>query len=40
MSAIGPNATAEDKETFPKRFQEMVKTLFENGDAVIEVIEA
>ena len=38
-SAIGPNATAEDKETFPKRFQEMVKTLFENGDAVIEVIE-
>ena len=39
MSAIGPNATAEDKKTFPKRFQEMVKTLFENGDAVIEVIE-
>ena len=38
MSAIGPNATPEDKETFPKRFQEMVKTLFENGDAVIEVI--
>ena len=40
MREIGPNATAEDKETFPKRFQEMVKTLFENGDAVIEVIEA
>jgi hypothetical protein len=38
MSAIGPNATPEDKEAFPKRFQEMVKTLFENGDAVIEVI--
>ncbi len=38
MSAIGPNATPEDKETFPKRFQEMVKTLFENRDAVIEVI--
>ncbi len=39
MSAIGPDATAEDKKAFPKRFQEMVKTLFENGDAVIEVIE-
>jgi GTP cyclohydrolase I len=39
MSAIGPDATPEDKKTFPKRFQEMVKTIFENGDAVIEVIE-
>ena len=39
MSAIGPDATPEDKKTFPKRFQEIVKTLFENGDAVIEVIE-
>jgi len=39
MSAIGSAATVEDKKTFPQRFQEMVKTLFENGDAVIEVIE-
>jgi len=39
MSAIGPDATPEDKKTFPKRFQEMVKTVFENGNAVIEVIE-
>jgi hypothetical protein len=40
MSAIGPDATPENKKTFPKRFQEMVKTVLENGDAVIEVIEA
>ena len=39
MSAVGPGATAEDKKSFPQRFQAMVKTLFENGDAVIEVIE-
>ena len=38
MSAIGPDATPEDKKTFPKRFQEMVKTIFENGNTVIEVI--
>ena len=39
MSAIGPDATPEAKKTFPKRFQEMVKVIFENGNAVIEVIE-
>ncbi len=39
MSAIGPNATAEDIKAFPDRFQSMVKTLFENGDVVIEVME-
>ncbi len=39
MSAIGPDATPEDKKTFPKRFQEMVKIVFENGNTVIEVIE-
>jgi hypothetical protein len=38
-SAIAPNATEEDKKSFPKRFQEMVKTVLENGDKVIEVIE-
>jgi hypothetical protein len=39
MSAIGPDATAENKKTFPKRFQKMVKTLFENKDKVIDVID-
>lgn len=38
MSAIGENATEEDKKTFPIRFQEMVKTVFENADKVIEII--
>ena len=40
MSAIGPDATPENKKTFPKRFQEMVKTVFENRNIVIEVVEA
>ena len=38
MSAIGENATQENKKTFPIRFQEMVKTVFENADKVIEII--
>ena len=37
MSAIGPNATDKDKQTFPIRFQEMVKTVLENADKVIEI---
>ncbi len=37
MSAIGENATDEDKKTFPTRFQEMVKTVLENADIVIEI---
>ncbi len=37
-SAISPDATEEDKKTFPLRFQNMVKTLFENADKVIDVI--
>jgi len=32
-----PNATEEDKKTFPVRFQEMVKTLFANANKVIEI---
>jgi len=40
MSAIGPNATKKDKETFPERFQDMVKQLFEQSDRVIEIIES
>ena len=39
MSAVGPDATEENKATFPKRFQEMVKTVFENADTVIEIIK-
>jgi len=39
MSAIGENATEEDKATFPVRFQEMVKTIFENQEQVIELIQ-
>ena len=39
MSAIGPDATPELKKTFPERFQKMVKTIFDNIDQVIEVIE-
>jgi len=39
-SAISPDATEEDKKTFPQRFQNMVKTLFENADKVIDVIFA
>jgi len=38
-SAIVPDATEEDKRTFPQRFQQMVKTLFENADTVIDIIE-
>lgn len=37
-SAIAPNATDEDKRTFPKRWQAMVKTIFDNDDKVIEII--
>ncbi len=40
MSAIGPDATQEDKESFGERFQEMVQTLFENQDKVIEITTA
>lgn len=38
MSAIGPNATPEDRESFPRRFQEMVKTIFENRKEVVELV--
>ncbi len=37
MSAIDPDATEESKRTFPVRWQEMVKTIFDNADKVIEV---
>ena len=38
MSAIGENATEEDKRTFPHRFQEMVRTVLTNADTVIEIV--
>ena len=37
MSAIKPDATEEDKESFPRRFQDMVQTVFEHADEVIEI---
>ncbi|MCF6245084.1 MAG: hypothetical protein L3J43_08600 [Sulfurovum sp.] len=37
MSAISEDATQEDKESFPDRFQEMVETVFNNADTVIEI---
>jgi len=36
-SAIVPDAKKEDIESFPQRFQEMVQTVFENADKVIEI---
>jgi hypothetical protein len=36
-SAIKPDATKEDIESFPIRFQEMVKTVFDNYEKVIEI---
>lgn len=38
-SAIMPGATEEDIKSFPKRFQVMVKTIFDNADKVIEIVE-
>ncbi len=36
-SAIVPDAKQEDIESFPVRFQEMVKTVFDNADKVITI---
>ncbi len=38
-SAILPNATQEDKDSFGDRFQEMVKTILSNPDKVIEIVK-
>jgi len=35
QSAFGPDATEESKKEFPKQWQEMVKTIFDNADKVI-----
>ncbi|WP_457606076.1 hypothetical protein [Nitratifractor sp.] len=37
MSAIAPDATPEDVASFPDRFQEMVRSVFEHADEVIEL---
>ena len=37
QSAFGPNATEESKKDFPKQWQAMVKTIFDNADKVITV---
>ncbi len=38
-SAIMPGATQEDIDSFPKRFQHMVKNIFDNADKVIEIVK-
>ncbi len=38
-SAIMPGAKEEDIKSFPGRFQDMVHTLFDNADTVIEIVE-
>jgi len=38
-SAIKPDAKEEDIKSFPTRFQDMVKTIFENQDKVIDIIK-
>jgi hypothetical protein len=39
MSAIKPDAKEEDIKSFPVRFQAMVKTVFQNADKVIDIVE-
>ncbi len=38
MSAIGPQATPETRKTFPQRWQQMVKTLLDHADEVVEIV--
>ena len=37
QSALGPDATEESKKDFPRKWQDMVKTIFDNADEVIEL---
>ena len=39
-SAITPDATQEDKASFPQRFQRMVHALFEHSDDVVDIIQS
>ena len=38
QSAFGPNATEETRKTFPKRWQEMVKTIFDHAEEVVKIV--
>ncbi len=38
-TAFGPNASPEQKAAFPKRFQAMVKSIFDHGDEAIVITE-
>jgi len=38
QSAFGPNATEEAQKTFAERWQQMVKTVFENADKVVQIL--
>ncbi len=38
QSAFGPNATEESQKAFPAKWQEMVKTIFDNADKIINTI--
>lgn len=39
QSALGPDATEESRKDFPMRWQEMIRTIFQNADKVIFVLE-
>lgn len=39
-SGLGPAATAEGRRTFPRRWQEMVRTILEHPSEVLEVVPA
>ncbi len=39
MSAIGPQATPESKESFPRRWQEMVNTLLNHAEEVVDIVD-
>ena len=39
QSALGPDATEESRNDFPMRWQEMIRTIFQNADKVISVLE-
>jgi hypothetical protein len=38
MSAIGENATPEDRNSFPDRFQAVVQKVFEHSDELIDIV--
>ncbi len=39
MSALSPDATDEQRRTFPRHWQEMVRTLVERADEIVTVTE-